>query len=236
MLHNCKQRGRMWLFVTRAHWCRISHKAKHVSSWCVCVCVGEGVSWENKCDESMWIIVCAAEGTYGCNHRGLVRHILQSKVMCVSRILKSILYTFLFLFHVLRSLLISWKEAEMNSELTFGECNYYQVLHHITSGTIKKNFKCYCILWFSIWLILPHTNSPISVVLPYCSWLWQEFSQKKAIFWLASADITALSFCSYMFQDSSLISCLRRFNTVNNLLAKDCDTVYFITPPLPPPK
>ena len=60
----------------------ISHKAVHVSSWCVCVCVCEwGVSRENKCDESMWIIICAAEGAYGWSHRGLVRHVLQSKVM-----------------------------------------------------------------------------------------------------------------------------------------------------------
>lgn len=28
-------------------------------------------SWENKCDESMWIIVCGPEGTYGHDHRDL---------------------------------------------------------------------------------------------------------------------------------------------------------------------
>lgn len=55
------------------------------------MCVGQrrgGVSWENKCDESMWIIVCVLEGTNGHNCRGLV---LQSKVMCVRIVLKSIL-------------------------------------------------------------------------------------------------------------------------------------------------
>lgn len=68
MLHNCEQRGEDVVICNPgppAGGFPIRQSMRPVG---VCVYVGErgrGRSWENKCDESMWIIICTGEETYG---------------------------------------------------------------------------------------------------------------------------------------------------------------------------
>ncbi len=145
----------------------------------VCVCVCERV-WGSFMGNSMQIIVCAPDGTYGCSWRGFLRHALQSKVIKIN------IHTHTFCVWLGFVTVYHSSVADINLELKF--LTFYcsmskrgvapspeiQFLATPVATFPRKQLKSCFVLWFCVWFILllssKSETSYYQIILP-CFWL-----------------------------------------------------------------